>query len=105
MGFVGKELKVVLATWHIPLAAVPAALTAAALERAVRRAACLAQAYGAEAPRIGVCGLNPHAGEEGILGSEERTVLDPALDRLRAEFSVCHRVCRGYGLPQAPGVS
>ena len=42
MAFVGRELKVVLATWHIPLAAVPAALSAAALERAVRRVAQLA---------------------------------------------------------------
>ena len=52
-----------------------------------------------------MCGLNPHAGEEGILGSEERTVLDPALDRLRAEFpglssclpgdTVFHRQRRG----------
>lgn len=86
MGFVGNELKVVLATWHIPLREVASALTAEALELAVRRADALAQAYGIAAPRIGVCGLNPHAGEGGILGLEEREVLDPALDRLRAEL-------------------
>ena len=86
MAFVGRELKVVLATWHIPLREVSDALTPIALERAVRRAHALACAYGVAQPRIGVCGLNPHAGEAGILGEEERDVLDPALDRLRAEF-------------------
>ena len=38
------------------------------------------------APRIGVCGLNPHAGEDGLLGTEERDVIDPLLARLREEF-------------------
>ena len=86
MAFVGRELRVVLATWHIPLREVSAALTADCLEQAVRRAFDLARAYGVAEPRIGVCGLNPHAGEGGILGEEERDVLDPALDRLRVEM-------------------
>ncbi|CAA6694925.1 MULTISPECIES: 4-hydroxythreonine-4-phosphate dehydrogenase PdxA [unclassified Lentimonas] len=86
MGFVGNELRVVLATWHIPLRDVADALTADCLELAVRRADALAKSFGVEMPRIGVCGLNPHAGEGGILGIEERDVLDPALDRLRAEM-------------------
>lgn len=92
MGFVGNELRVVLATWHIPLREVADALTADALELAVRRANALGQQLGASQPRIGVCGLNPHAGEGGILGTEERDVLDPVLDSLRAEMpnvSVC----------------
>ncbi|HQY06884.1 MAG TPA: 4-hydroxythreonine-4-phosphate dehydrogenase PdxA, partial [Lacunisphaera sp.] len=46
----------------------------------------LARAEGIAAPRIGVCGLNPHAGEGGLLGYEEKDLLDPALDHLRAEF-------------------
>ena len=83
MAFVGEELKVVLATWHISLAQVPSALDAEALEKAVRRADLLAKLSGVDEPRIGVCGLNPHAGEDGILGSEELEVLDPALDELR----------------------
>lgn len=83
MGFVGNELKVVLATWHIPLREVADALTAEALSLAVERADALAKSFGVTAPRIGVCGLNPHAGEGGILGVEERDVLDPALDILR----------------------
>ncbi|KRP36637.1 MAG: 4-hydroxythreonine-4-phosphate dehydrogenase [Opitutaceae bacterium BACL24 MAG-120322-bin51] len=86
MGFVGNELRVVLATWHIPLREVADALTAECLELAVRRAHGLAQSFGIEMPRIGVCGLNPHAGEGGILGLEERDVLDPTLDRLRVEM-------------------
>lgn len=86
MGFVGNELRVVLATWHIPLREVADALTADCLELAVRRADALAKSFGIETPRIGVCGLNPHAGEGGILGIEERDVLDPALDRLRIEL-------------------
>ena len=83
MGFIGNRLRVVLATRHIPLRDVPDALTGESLEVAVRRAYTLAQSMGAEEPRIGVCGLNPHAGEGGVLGEEEIEVLDPALDRLR----------------------
>ncbi len=86
MAFVGRQLRAVLATWHIPLRAVSDALSAETLERAVHRAYSLATALGSEAPRIGVCGLNPHAGEGGLLGDEEKTVLDPALDRLRKEI-------------------
>ncbi len=92
MAFVGQELRVVLATWHIPLREVSEALDAACLEKAVRRAYALAQQLGVGEPRIGVCGLNPHAGEGGILGREELEVLDPALDRLREtmpRLSVC----------------
>ncbi|MFT5836964.1 MAG: 4-hydroxythreonine-4-phosphate dehydrogenase [Candidatus Azotimanducaceae bacterium] len=86
MAFVGKELRVVLATWHIPLREVAEALDADCLEKAVRRAYSLAQQLGAEVPRIGVCGLNPHAGEGGILGREELEVLDPILNGLRSEM-------------------
>jgi len=95
MAFVGEALRVVLATWHLPLAEVPAALDAACLEAAVRRADLLANLCGVRAPRIGVCGLNPHAGEGGILGREELEVLDPALDRLRGEFPGLSRCLPG----------
>lgn len=86
MAFAGGRLRVVLATWHIPLSEVPAALTEAALGRAVAAAEelCAAEGLGGGAARIAVCGLNPHAGEEGLLGTEERDRIDPALDRLRA---------------------
>lgn len=95
MGFVGDTLRVVLATWHLPLAEVPAAFDGACLETAVRRAVLLAGYAGITAPRIGVCGLNPHAGENGLLGREELEVLDPALDRLRVEFPGLSRCLPG----------
>ena len=95
MAFVGEELRVVLATWHIPLREVAEALDAATLEKAVRRAYHLAEQLGAEAPRIGVCGINPHAGEGGILGKEEIELLDPVLDHLREEIPGLSRCLPG----------
>ncbi|MEY2879893.1 MAG: 4-hydroxythreonine-4-phosphate dehydrogenase PdxA [Verrucomicrobiota bacterium] len=86
MAFCGGRLRVVLATWHVPLRAVPALLTLPVLRRAVAAADQLARAEGVAAPRLGVCGLNPHAGEEGLLGREEIETIDPLLARLRAEF-------------------
>ncbi|HKK18695.1 MAG TPA: 4-hydroxythreonine-4-phosphate dehydrogenase PdxA [Opitutales bacterium] len=86
MAFVGEKLRVVLATWHIPLREVPDALDAVCLEKAVTRAYELGKLYGATEPRIGVCGLNPHAGEKGLLGKEEIEVMDPVLDRLREKM-------------------
>ena len=56
------------------------------MDRPIAAAAELCAAGGIAAPRIGVCGLNPHAGEGGILGLEEVELIDPALDKLRAEF-------------------
>lgn len=86
MAFCGGRLRVALATWHIPLRDVPARLDAKTLERTVVAADALARAEGVAQPRIGVCGLNPHAGEAGLLGTEERDLLNPTLDRLRASF-------------------
>jgi 4-hydroxythreonine-4-phosphate dehydrogenase len=86
MAFCGGKLRVVLATWHVPLHEVARLLGPHLLHRTVMAAAMLARAEGIAAPRIGVCGLNPHAGEGGLLGYEEKDLLDPALDHLRAEF-------------------
>jgi len=82
MGFVGERLRVVLATWHVPLAEVPRVLTEARLTRAVAAAADLA----GSSARIAVCGLNPHAGEGGLLGTEERDFLNPILAKLSASY-------------------
>jgi 4-hydroxythreonine-4-phosphate dehydrogenase len=87
MAFCGGKLRVVLLTWHIPLREVAEQLTETNITRAVRAADELARAEGVTAPRIGVCGLNPHAGEDGLLGSEERDVIDPILAKLRGQFS------------------
>lgn len=83
MAFGGGKLRVVLATWHVPLADVPRALTPQVIARAVAAAGRLGEISGIPAPRIAVCGLNPHAGEEGLLGTEEREWIDPLLERLR----------------------
>ena len=86
MGFVGRRLKVVLATWHIPLHEVSHELSPVKLIRAVAQADLLSRVYGAAEPRIGVCGLNPHAGEKGLLGVEECEWIDPLLDDLRRKY-------------------
>jgi 4-hydroxythreonine-4-phosphate dehydrogenase len=79
-------LRVALATTHLPLREVPAALTAERLTRVIRvLAADLRLRFGIARPRILVTGLNPHAGEGGHLGREEIEVIQPVLDRLRAE--------------------
>ena len=79
------ELRVALATTHLPLRAVSAALN---VESLCRTAATLSEAltrwWGIPTPRIAVCGLNPHAGEGGHLGDEEITVIAPAIERMRA---------------------
>ncbi len=83
MAFCGGKLRVVLVTWHVALQDVAALLTPAAIKRSVEAAAELARAEGIKRPRIGVCGLNPHAGENGLLGTEEKRVLNPILQTLR----------------------
>jgi 4-hydroxythreonine-4-phosphate dehydrogenase len=79
-------LRVALATTHLPLRDVPAAITADLLERTLRIVvADLHGKYGIAAPRILVAGLNPHAGEGGYLGREEVDIIAPLLSRLRTE--------------------
>ncbi|MGH8031855.1 MAG: 4-hydroxythreonine-4-phosphate dehydrogenase PdxA, partial [Luteimonas sp.] len=78
-------MRVALATTHLALAAVPAAITMPSLERTLRCLdAALRDSFGIAAPVIAVLGLNPHAGEDGHLGREEIDVIAPLLDRLRA---------------------
>lgn len=81
-----RPLRVALATTHLPLSRVPGAITEAGLMRVSRILAReLTERFGIVAPRILVCGLNPHAGEDGHLGREELEIIIPALDRLRDE--------------------
>lgn len=86
MAFCGGKLRVVLATWHVPLYEVVRLLGPHLLHRTVAAADQLARAEGITAPRIGVCGLNPHAGEDGLLGYEERDFLNPTLAQLQRDF-------------------
>jgi len=86
MAFSGGRLRVVLLSWHIPLRLVPSMLTPEAFHRSIEAAAQLARAEGIRAPRIGICGLNPHAGENGLLGLEEIDVIEPILATLRPQY-------------------
>ena len=80
------SLRVALATTHLPLAAVPAAISRDALASTLTVVAAeLKDKFGIAAPRIAVCGLNPHAGEGGYLGREEIDIIAPVLDALRAQ--------------------
>jgi 4-hydroxythreonine-4-phosphate dehydrogenase len=86
MCFCGGKLRVALATWHIPLHEVVRVLGPNLLQRTVAAADKLARADGIAAPRIGVCGLNPHAGEGGLIGLEEKDFINPALAHLQPQF-------------------
>ncbi len=81
-----RGLRVALATTHVPLAEVPAAITQASLEAVLR---CLHTGlqlhFHSADPRILVAGLNPHAGESGHLGREEIDVIEPVVPRLKKE--------------------
>lgn len=83
MMFHADELRVILATVHIPLAEVPGALTRERLEDTIELAASGLPRFGIAAPRLAVAGLNPHAGEHGVIGREEETVHVPAVERCR----------------------
>ncbi len=86
MMLVADRLRVALATTHLPLAAVPAAIQPDSLARTIRIVdADLRQRFGLSRPRIVVLGLNPHAGEGGHLGREEIECIEPVMTRLRAE--------------------
>jgi len=80
MAFYGPKLRVALATVHVPLADVPRGLTTARVRRVVELLCeSLVRDQGIARPRIGAVGLNPHAGEGGLLGSEDAAVIAPAL--------------------------
>lgn len=81
-----QGLRVALATTHLPLKDVSAAITAERLCAVIRILhSDLAKRFGVKAPRILVCGLNPHAGEGGHLGREEVDIIGPVLAALREE--------------------
>ncbi len=84
MLMVNAQMKVALATTHLPLSQVPAAITQNLLTQVITTLRQgLQQQFGITQPRIRVCGLNPHAGEQGHLGREEIEVITPCLEQLR----------------------
>ena len=86
MMLVGGSMRVALATTHLALKDVPAAITSQSLEAILRILhADLIKKFGLENPCILVAGLNPHAGEDGYLGREEIEIINPVLLKLRAE--------------------
>lgn len=85
MMLTGGNLRVALATTHLPLSAVPAAITTSLLQQILTIIDHdLRQFFGIARPRIAVCGLNPHAGENGHLGMEEIDVIAPAISAMSA---------------------
>ena len=84
MMFWSDRLRVVLATVHIPLADVPRAITTEGLIGLCELTAASMPRFGIERPRLALAGLNPHAGEEGLLGVEDRDIMRPAVDQARA---------------------
>ncbi len=84
MMFVGAKLKVVLVTVHLPLREVAEKITVDRVLATIRLTAeGLKKYFGVSGPRIAVLGLNPHCGEEGLLGKEEKTTILPALSEAR----------------------
>jgi 4-hydroxythreonine-4-phosphate dehydrogenase len=84
MMFWSEPLKVVLATIHVPLADVPRLVTLEVLGETFDLTARELPRFGVRSPRLALAGLNPHAGEDGLLGSEEERVLRPAVAAARA---------------------
>jgi len=80
MMFVSPQLRVVLATAHIPLMHLRNALTIGRVFDTIDLAHAAGIELGMAAPRIGVCGVNPHAGEEGLLGDEDQRLVRPAIE-------------------------
>ena len=85
MMFHSDILRVVLATVHIPLEKVSRALTGDLLDEVIGVTAAELPRFGYPSPRIAIAGLNPHAGEHGLLGTEDDRVLRPAVERARQQ--------------------
>lgn len=86
MAFVGGRVRVVLATVHVPLHRVAATLTQSVVEHTIRTAHhALVTQVGIPNPVLAVCGLNPHAGDDGLLGREEIDIIGPVVESCRAD--------------------
>jgi 4-hydroxythreonine-4-phosphate dehydrogenase len=85
MLLMGKELKVIHVTTHVALRRVPDLVTRERVGRVIRLAQQTMTGLGRPRARIAVCGLNPHAGEDGLFGDEEKTQIIPAVEDARRE--------------------
>lgn len=83
MMFVAPKLNVMLVTTHIPLAKVPGALSIERILGTIELGAAACRRIGVAAPRVAVCGVNPHAGENGLLGDEDARLIEPAIRAAR----------------------
>jgi 4-hydroxythreonine-4-phosphate dehydrogenase len=85
MLLMGKELKVIHVTTHVALRRVPDLVTRERVLRVIQLAQATMNFLGERRPRIAVCGLNPHAGEDGLFGDEEKSQIIPAVEAARRE--------------------
>jgi len=74
-----------LVTWHVPLQSVSTHINSGNIRHTILALIELRKKLGDKNPRIAVCGLNPHAGENGLLGAEDKTVIQPVVEALRHE--------------------
>jgi 4-hydroxythreonine-4-phosphate dehydrogenase len=81
MMLIGGPLRVALVTIHVPLAKVPRLLSNRRIVEVIELSHDVCRRFGIRRPKIGVAGLNPHAGEGGLLGGEERRIIAPAVRR------------------------
>ena len=88
MMFHSPELRVVLATVHVALRHVPGLLTREWMDFIIDLTAAELPRFGYARPRIAIAGLNPHAGEHGVIGDEDEAVLRPAVDRAKKDRGI-----------------
>lgn len=84
MMFYAERLRVVLATVHVPISEVPTLLTRERVQQTIALAATALPRFGVATPKLALAGLNPHAGEDGLIGQEDAAVLRPAVAACRS---------------------
>jgi 4-hydroxythreonine-4-phosphate dehydrogenase len=88
MAFWSERLVISLVTTHLPIARVARAITSSAVATAIYLTAGLMHRLGERRPHLAVAGLNPHAGEQGLLGKEERSRITPGIARAKSRLSL-----------------
>ncbi|HEX9618518.1 MAG TPA: 4-hydroxythreonine-4-phosphate dehydrogenase PdxA [Polyangiaceae bacterium] len=101
MCFAAERFSTSLVTTHLPLSRVSAALSAAGVARAVVALSRLLAALGCRRPKIAVCSFNPHAGEQGMFGGEERAAIAPGVRRAERELGAAARLYGPLGAETA----